>query len=209
MAAGKLILIKRKQGVATRALSLAKRNQKRLGRVSDLKSGFIADATSTLNATPIVKDGTLAVSSGGANPKGFACFMKVLRIRGIVRQNLTSALADDYRIDVILDRFPEETLTTPLEVYGSTTPSTIAQVLFGERKRFRILKSWKGLLEPQNNIGRLFGSDIKLNLKLETDTSDSFGFGNLTKNMIVIFMWTTATANQPSIKINYRIEIID
>lgn len=209
MVAGKLILIKRKQGVASRALRIAKRNRKTLSRKKDIISGLINDVTSVMSSTPTVVDVTLAVSSGANTRTGFNVFMKVLRIRGLVKQNLTSALADDYRIDVVLDRFPEEALTTPLEVYGSATPSTIRQVIFGERKRFKILKSWRGLLEPQNNIGRHISADIKLNLKLETDTDAVFGFGSLTKNMIVIFFWTTATANQPTFLRNFRIEFED
>jgi len=208
MAAGKLVLIKRKQGIASRALKIAKRNQKTLSRKRDMISALVNDVTSTMSSTPTIVDVTISVSSANTHD-GFNVFMKVLRIRGLVRQNLTSALADDYRIDVILDRFPEEALPLPLDIYGSATPSTIRQVIFSERNRFKILKSWRGLLEPENNIGRHISADIKLNLKLETDTDGTFGFGNLTKNMIVMIFWTTASANQPSFLRNFRIEFVD
>ena len=72
--------------------------------------------------------------------------VKSVHIRGVVKQNLASALIDDYRIDIVLDRFPGLAANTPLLVYGDATPANFALKNFQNRKRFKILRSIRGHL---------------------------------------------------------------
>lgn len=184
------------------------RIERKLKGVIELKHGINgAVQTLNLNATPVFDDISTEIGTEG---RGFKCFIKTLEIRGLVRQNLTSALADDYRFDVVLDRHPEEALPTALQVYGSATPRINALVNWTERKRFKILRSWRGLLEQQNNIGRMFGAVIKVNVMMETDQIDTLGaIASTTKNHFIVFGWTQSTANQPTIVFEHQFVFSD
>ncbi len=159
--------------------------------------------TSTLNATPIVVQPMVQVNT--AVDHGFKVLMKFIEIRAEVRQNLASNLADDWRVDLVLDKLPNgATIASVADVYGDPTPDITHIPLFRSRDRFRVLRSWKGLLNEVTGVGRMFGGKIPLNVMAVSKTADNFVPTTMIKNSLVIFLWTTATANQPVVTMHFQ-----
>ncbi len=156
----------------------------------------------TMAATPVV-----FYMSITTDPHGFKQKLNTLRVTGFVKQNLASTLQDDYRIDFILDRLPEETAVTPAEIYGSATPTVFAMIDFDFNKRFKLLKSIRGIFNSNDGVGshRLFDHTIKLNMIQETESEGSFSQANIIKNGLYWIVWTTASANVPSCSFAYRV----
>ncbi len=113
---------------------------------------------------------------------------------------MTSAINDEWRVDLILDRLPGGVLATALELYAeTTTPEIYAYKNFNNKTRFKILRSWRGIFNEATKTAEYLDAYIKLNLFTETDTEDSFGtIGTMIKNTLLLVRWTTATANQPT-----------
>ncbi len=120
----KMPMYKRKQYKAKtiakvdEALYLAKKNKRTLSRVAEMDGAFQSVASIAMNATPVVKN----IAHSFATTMGNKWKLFSLRVTGTIKQNLASALIDDYRFDVVLDRMPAGVAITPLLVYGAATP---------------------------------------------------------------------------------------
>ncbi len=195
---------KRKKGTkAEQALRIAKSNQKSIRRDVEYLSTDATFASAALAATPTVTHLPLGSIAG---PKGI---MKSIQLRGKVLQNLASALNDDWRVDLVLDRLPNNALPTAAEIYTSATPEIYAYKSIAERSRFKILRSWKGILNESNKTFEMLEFYGKLNLIALVEGSSFSSIASYLKNSIVLVKWTTATANQPTFEAFTRITCID
>lgn len=158
-------------------------------------------ASAAMNATPVV----LHMVPAGA--EGLKAKLLSFEIHGVVKQDLTSAIIDDYRVDLVLDRHPNKIAETATIIYGSATPSNEEYVRINEGKRFKILRSWRGYLSSSEGSMsfRKIDAKIKLNVIVESLTSDTFTATSIIKNNLSLLHWTTATANQPTFQHKIRL----
>ncbi len=197
--------VKRKKGSKVdQALRLAKANKKFLRKQTDVDVTTVSVAKAAMNATPVI---TLI---GIINREGHRVTLKSVQLQGLVLQNLTSALVDEYRVDLVLDRMPQGALATATDIYGAANPEIYDFKNFGNKSRFRILRTFRGLLfEAAIGPGQFLDAYVKLNLVQETDTVNNFTIGALLKNAVYVVFWTTATANQPTFEAEIRMVDLD
>ncbi len=198
----KTVTIKKPVPKAEQALRMAKSNKKKLAAKLDLDFVNDNDATQALNATP-----TVLLIFASMEMSGFNLTLKSFQVRGVIKQNLASAIIDDYRVDLVLDRAPAGVAITPLLYLDSATPTITAFKSFGSKGRYRILKTWSGYLSSSegSHSFRKVNSYIRLNFKVETKAENAYTQANLIKNALYLVRWTTATANQPTVAMDMRI----
>ncbi len=184
--------IHKKKSKADQALTIAKKVDKKQKRSVEYVLGKTTISTDAFNATPV--DDHLTEGLAGED---FKVRMTSLSIKGTIKRNTTSVLVDDYRIDVVLDKNPQGAVATALEVYGSATPVIGAHKNPLQKGRFKVLRSKFGVLDDSGPSGVSINWYIKLNLMCVTKVSDNYAIANLLKNSIMLFYWTTASANQP------------
>ncbi len=174
------------------AFSMAKRNKKLLASSVEVQAGTNVTSTDAFNATPIV-DHIPATGSG------LKTRMTSIQVKGTIKRNVSSALIDDWRVDLVLDRHPEGTEVTPLLVYGDATPviGAFKNIIF--KRRFKILRTMFGSFDEggEGSGASIINWYVKLNLMAESSTANSFIQANIQKNAVYLIYWTTATANQP------------
>ncbi len=182
---------KKKGSKVDQALRLAKSNRKAIRREVEYVQNDLVFALAAMNATLLVTHIPVA------GPTGNKGEIKSIQLQGLVLQILASALNDEWRVDLVLDRQPNGVLPTATEIYGSATPQIYAYRDFDKRFRFKILRSFRGVFNESVMTSSVIDTYVKLNLITEQD-STSFAIGNMTKNTLVLVHWTTATANQPT-----------
>ncbi len=155
-----------------------------------------AIVSGVMNATPQVVHIDPATTPDGLKSK-----MLMFEIHGVIKQDLASAIIDDYRMDLVLDKTPNKLAQLPVTTYGSATPTIETLTNQSQRKRFRIIRSWRGYLSSSegSNSFRKFDAKIRLGMIVETSADGNFTATNLLKNNLSLIRWTTATANQPII----------
>ncbi len=131
--------------------------------------------------------------------------VKSVSVRGTINQNVASAVTDNWRVDLVLDKVPDGANVTPLELYGDATPRISAFKNFLYRSRFKILRSVFGDFNEQGPLSAVINWYVKLNNTQETTSSGSFGVANLLKNALFLVIWTEATANFPIIDLDWRV----
>lgn len=184
---------KRKKGSKVdQALRLAKANRKAIKSDLEYVETDLLVASAAMNATPVVSH--IAISATGGNK----IMMKSLQLQGLVLQNLASALNDEWRVDLVLDRNPQGALPTVVEMYDLATPQIYAYRSFENRRRFKVLRSWRGVFEGSTKTSEVLDAYIKLNLIAEADDGAFTTIAPIFKNALVLVRWTTATANQPT-----------
>ncbi len=187
------------------ALRLAKSNKKKIGETIEFKSSTSTISSAALNATPTV------LYLGAIGVAGFRATLKSFRIRGVFKQNLTSAIIDDYRMDLVLDRTPAKVIITPTLYLGAAAPILEEFKLFSVKGRYKILRTWKGYLN--GDVGGksfdMIDDYVRLNLVTETDTVNSLNQDEVIKNALYLVRWTTATANQPLFQGRFRLVFSD
>ncbi len=191
------------RSVANRALRLAKANRRKLKSVTELSTSIEVDENITLNATAVTQYLQPPALSGGLKDEWT---VTMLQVRGVIKQNLTSAIIDDYRVDYVMDRRPEGADVTALIVYGTATPSYEEYPDFDQRGRFKILKSFRGHFNSNDgvNSSRELNFDLRQNVK-QTSSSGQVTVDDLLTNAYYMISWTTATANQPTIVSKIRL----
>ncbi len=189
------------RSVGARALKIAKSNRRKLKSVQEGTSVDTDTGLDVLNATALVQYFPYAGISG-KHEQTIVSF----EVHGIVRQNLASALIDDYRIDYILDRDPEGQDITAIELYLSATPLIDVYVDFDERKRFKVLRSFRGALSSNegSNSFRRINFKVNLNMKAWNENEGSASIGSQSRVAIYMIHWTTASANQPTYQAQSR-----
>ncbi len=194
------VTIKKPLTKAEEALKIAKGNRKAIRTQRDFKVGEEIVAQAALNATPTVR---FLIQ---VNIEGTKVLVKSVQVKGIVKQNLTSALIDDYRVDLVMDRYPDKAAITPLLYLGSATPKVLAFKDFAEKARYRILKTWSGYLSSSegSNSFRKINYFKSLNITKTSDTINSISQTSIIRNALYLVFWTTATANQPTFEFSYR-----
>ncbi len=182
------------------ALRIAKSNKKKIHDTREMDNTDQDTGALTLNATPVV----LYIIPSSANT-GNKVSIKSFQLRGVVKQNLSSAIIDDYRIDLVLDRRPDKAAITPLLYLRSATPRIDAYKDFDEKERYRIIKTWSGYLSSSegSNSFRKINYYTRLNYFAEGDNGVSQT--TITKNALYIVFWTTASANQPTFQAEFSI----
>ncbi len=192
----------KKRSKADQALRLAKSNKKKLKDVVEVQNSDSSTGVLTLTAVPQV-----TYISSVTPVEGFEIQLKSVNIKGFVKQDLASAIIDDYRIDLVLDRRPNKAILTPTLYLGATSPTIHAFKDFGEKARFKILNTGSGFLNGDvgENSHRLINRYFKLNLKMESDTATGMAQSNIIKNALYIVAWSTASANKPTSNILVRL----
>ncbi len=185
-------LFPKKKSKVDQALSIAKSNKSKLASAIEVVLGKATTAGDVFNSTPIVD--YLSPLTG---MNGFKAKIRSVRVKGTIKQNLASALADDWRVDLVLDRRPDGAEVTPLELYGSATPSIGDFKNHNFKSRFRILRSAFGVFESQGPTSATIDWYVKLNIITETVATGSWAIASVLKNAIFLVYWTTAVANQP------------
>ncbi len=186
---------------AEQALRLAKRNKRKIGQTHEVVALNTAITSAALNATPTVLFLPLSPSGVGNSLKVYS-----VQVKGVFKINLASALIDDYRMDLVLDRMPDKAVVTTLLYLGTATPTNFEYKNFQEKGRFKILKTWRGHL--LNDVGGVNHAEVnyyrRLNYMAVSASANTFGSAQLIKNSLFLVRWTTATANQPTFQGNVR-----
>ncbi len=188
------VLVEKKTSVGQQALNLAKRNKRKLAAAVEVVNGDNTTATDVFNATPIVD--YIGQLNGIAD---FKARIRSVRVKGTIKRDVASALIDDWRVDLVLDRLPDGAEVTPLELYGDATPAIGAFKNPNFKSRFRILRSEFGAFDESGNgnASHMIDWYVKLNIMSETIATGSWAIASVLKNAIFLVYWTTATANQP------------
>jgi len=180
---------------AKQALRIAKGN-----RTYEVKK-FFNQIEMTVDADPTIVYLEPSVTSGEKQT------IQYIEGRIYVKQNLTSALIDDYRIDVVLDRFPSGVVIDPLSLYESATPRITALLSYDMRDRYKIVKSYSGAFEEQTSTARYHRFKVRSGLICEADGSTP-NQASVMKNAYYLIFWTTASANTPIITFDLQIDSI-
>ncbi len=196
-------LHKKKTTKAQQALNLAKSNRKKIREGQDLKVNTSAPITATLNATPAV----LFMSADSAD--GVKAKVKSIRVSGYVLQNLTSTITDDYRIDLVMDRYPDKAVITPLLYLGTATPKIAEFKNFLGKERYKIIKTWSGHFNESTTVSRKISGYFRQNVTQVSVTNNSMGQTDIIRNAYYLVYWTTASANQPTMYLNWRLVYSD
>ncbi len=194
----------KKQSKLDQAFNTSKANKKKLSVAIETQSSGIVTATDVFNATPIVD----FIAPAGS---GFKTKLSSVQVKGTIKRDVASALIDDWRVDLVLDREPKGIEVTPLLVYGTATPTIAEYKNFNLKQRFKLLRSVSGLFgEGGTGVsGMIINWYVNLNLIAETGTENSFAQNAMTKNAIYLIYWTSAAANQPIPALKVRIMSID
>ncbi len=181
-----------KEPTSTQALKLAKKVDKKQKRSLEYILGKTTTSTDPFNVTPVDDHLTEGIAGQGMKTR-----ITSVIIKGTIKRNVTSTIVDDYRIDLVLDRYPTGAKATPALVYGSATPVLGAHKNMNLKTRFKILRSRAGVLDDAGPSGIYINWYVKLNLLCETKVVGNYAIANLVKNSIMLFYWTTAANNQP------------
>ena len=94
------VVIRKPLSKVDQALRLAKSNRKNIKQAQEfINIDSVVTADTAMNATPQVVYLTESLQVSGLRAP-----LTSIQIRAVVKQNLTSALVDDYRVDLVLDR---------------------------------------------------------------------------------------------------------
>ncbi len=188
------------QAIARKAFALAKKNSRTLRHVVSTFHSKSTDANTTFVAAVNVI--ALFLPNGGSGKK---LLVKEFNLNFEVKQNLTSVLSDNWRVDLLLDRKPDEALATNAEIYGETSPTITDYMADDEGSRFRLIRSWSGILNESTSIGRIIRYKKKMNIIQMCDPAGTFGTqAAITKNQFLLCVWGTATANVPTLIFNFQ-----
>ncbi len=179
---------------AKRALRMAKGN-----RTFEVLKYNLVNTAMTASAVPVVRYIQPPVTDGERQT------LQHIEGKIWVRQNLTSALIDNYRIDIVLDRFPSGVEITPLSLYEDATPRITALKSFDLRNRYKIVKSFMGAFEASSPVTRMHNFFIRSGLVCESDGNNP-NQANVNKNAYYIIFWTEATTNTPIL--TYDLQIV-
>ena len=197
---------KKKQSKLDQAFNTSKANKKKLSVSVETNTGPIASTSTVMATIPII------VHIVSATGTGFKQKLTSVQARGEIRQDTSSLLQDNYRVDLVLDREPNKVIPTAALIYGSATPAIASFKDFPLRKRFKLLRSMFGVFnEPVDSGAGVVTFDwyVKLNLITESDTATDFALNTTLKNAIFLVYWTTAVANKPIPKILTRLISVD
>ncbi len=192
---------KPKGSLASQALALARKNRRKIRNIAENTNQDVESGALTLNATAVV---TYISPLAVPNEREFTLVR--LEFNAFVKQNLTSAILDDYRIDIILDRNPEGANPTALEFYLDATPDINVHLDYDERSRFKLLRSARGILSSSEGSAssKIINWRIPINMKALNENAGTVAIATQSKTAIFLVHWTTATANQPAFQFTSR-----
>ncbi len=197
----------RKITTAQKALKIAKKVDKKQKQASEYSISTSVSTTGTFNATPTVVHVDVGLNET-STLQGIEAFLKSFRFKGYVKAG--SAVPENYRIDIILDRLPTPgTLATTNLIYDGAVPPINAMVVMTQLARFKLLRSLKGWVNTADNGGVFLDAYIKLNLKLKTKTASTYTNATQLTNALLIVMWTDAAASQPTFEYYTRSVVLD
>ncbi len=194
--------LRKPRGKADQALAIAKSNKKLIRSLHEPSDVKLLRGSTALNATPVIDHITESIVGDGSSVT-----LKSFRIRGVIKQNLTSAIVDDYRMDIVMDRRSAGVEITPLLYLGLVTPDVDVFKLFDSKERYKILRTIRGHLSSSegSNSFREIDEYVKLNVVATTKLDGNWTQANILTNAIYVVFWTTATANQPTIQFTSQI----
>ncbi len=200
----KVVIEKKPLSKAEQALRLAKSNKRKINETREMGEGTSTLAAVALNATPTVR----YINPGGM--LGVKLPVKSFQVRGVVKQNLTSAIIDGYRMDLVLDRHPDGAAITPLLYLGTATPKLYEYKDFDRKERFKIIKTWSGYFNSNDGVAshRRINDYFRLNYMFESSAASQESNSVAEKNALYLVFWTDASANQPTIEFKSRIVFV-
>ena len=126
--------------------------------------------------------------------------------RIFVRRNLTSAVIDTWRVDLVLDRQPAGVVLNYADLYNSdATPRPTALMDYDAQSRYKFVKSWSGAFGPQDNQFKMINFKVRSGLKVEADSRIPYQ-DSVNKNAYYLVWFTNAATNMPLI--TYDIQIV-
>ena len=190
---------KKKLSKADQALRLAKSNKRKIADTREISVSPTTLGSTVMSSTPQI----LYLQPAGTD--GSKVKVTSFQIKGVIKQDLASAIIDDYRVDLVLDRYPAKLILTAISYLDATNPTILDFKTFAAKERFKILKTWSGYLSSSegSNSFRKFNDYIRINHFSEGD--DSFDQDQVTKNALYLVRWTTASANQPLAQFKARL----
>jgi len=187
------------QSIAKKALRIAKSADSRT-----LKSKL----TTVTNETMAINSGAIAIKY--LEPLGGDT--QTIKLKSIsgkieVRGNLTSTEHAPYRVDLVLDRRPNNLVIDPSDVYDGASTKFITNTLtYDYNDRYKIVKTWHGILTPNINQSRIIDVNVRSNLILEGSTGGYFAQGDANKNAYYLLYRSDCTTTAPII--SYNLELI-
>lgn len=169
------------------------RVEKKVARIVTLKTVNLSEVDVTLSTA-----GDIRLAQINA-VEGRKILIRGINFRFDLRQNLSSTIGDDYRVMLLLDKNVENTKPTLLQLFGSATPSINIHLEEDKFSRIKVLREWVGIFEQQTSVAKVVNARIKMNMTMESNTTDTFTQAALMKGALYVLVWTTATSNQPTI----------
>lgn len=125
--------------------------------------------------------------------------LKYLHLRGVIRQNPSSTMAEALRVDVMLDRQPAGVILDASKAYNASVLDIGEMPRASVKDRYKLLRSKLILFDEAENGRSIAGINMKipLNLIATTSSSSSFTQANIQRNAVYVVMWGTSTANYP------------
>ncbi len=194
---------KKPKSSAAQALALAKRNQRKIGSVIEMvenEDTYVA----VMDPAPVIH--FLNLAGDGRRTR-----ITSVAVKGLIRRNLASALVDDWRVDLVLDRTPigDGTLMTAQDLYGDALPEIGEFKSLANKERFKILRSAFGAFSDVSVEHQVINWYVKLNLIALSDTDNSWTENGVIKNALYLVYYTTAVANHPIPALTTRVLCMD
>ena len=130
-----------------------------------------------------------------------------IEARMFIRQNLASVLVDNYRVDLVLDRYPSGVALDLSKLYEDATPRITALLSYDMRDRYKIVKSYSCAFSENSNTSRMINFKVRSGLVCEAD-GQTPSQANIQKNAYYLVFWTESTANTPIITYDIQIDSI-
>lgn len=196
---GKRLMFKKKKTAMTtarKALRIAKANRTfEVLKYSDVNVAMTASAVPTVVfLQPPTCDGEKQT-------------IQNIEARMYIRQNLTSTVVDNYRVDIVLDRYPSGVTLDLSKLYEDATPRITALPSYDMRDRYKIVKSYSGAFNAQSPTSRMINFKVRSGLVCEAD-GQTPSQDSIQKNAYYLVYWTEATANTPIITYDIQIDSI-
>ncbi len=189
---------------AAQALSLAKKNKSRIKSGLEYFSFPAPAETAFLDAQALST--TIRADLLGMVGHNDDVLVKSIQLKLNIQQNLTSSLSDTWRVDLICDTAPQfDTPPTGLMLFGDATPATYTFYDFPIVKRYRVLRSWRGVFNESSIVNEVIDAYVKINRKTLSKSLGSFTESSITRNKYYLISWTDAGANQPTISGRFRL----
>jgi len=199
---GRYAIKRKKRSKLDKAYANSERNKKVLYDCLEVQMATASTISTALDTTPAL---TYLAPAG----TGLKTRLTSVQLRGTIKKNVSSTANDGYRIDIVVDRHPDKSVLTSLLYYGTDTPKIGQYKNFNLKKRYKVLRTYAGVLGVDDQQGLYIDTYIKLNLINETAIANTWTNLNQMRNAVYVIYYTDVSNNHPIIELQARLVCID